>query len=267
MLNGQYNTQATGNPYQGATTNVGTNQFSGSNPYLQQMIDKSGGDITKQYNTNVAPSLAAQFSQGGAFGGSAMQSAVSDSQKQLADSLASNSNNYRFQDYTTQQGLQEDALNRSVQAQQTDLARNSALSQQGFENQLAANNQNASNILNASTGINGANALQAQFLGQYAGLAGQQQATQQQDLDQAYQDWYTQNYGYDQQRLNNVGQALNATSGNFQSSATTGPNPAYKAKTAGGALASAAGGAAAGSAFGPWGTAIGGVLGAGSYYL
>jgi hypothetical protein len=75
------------------------------------------------------------------------------------------------------------------------------------------------------------------------------------------------NYGYDQQRLANFGNALNSTSGQFASTATTGANPAYKPKTAGGALASAGAGAAAGASFGPWGAAIGGVVGAASYYL
>lgn len=107
---------------------MGKNAYSGSNPYLQQMIDKSNGDITNQFQ-KAQGNLATQFSTGGAFGGSAMQQAVTDQNKTLADGLANNDNQYRFQDYTTQQGLAESALNRSVQAQQTDLARNSALSQ------------------------------------------------------------------------------------------------------------------------------------------
>jgi len=88
-----------------------------------------------------------------------MQQAVNDQKRTLADALANNENQYRFQDYTTQQGLAESALNRSVQAQQTDLARNSALYQQQFQNQLSAAGQNAQNILGASSQINGTDAL------------------------------------------------------------------------------------------------------------
>jgi hypothetical protein len=58
-----------------------------------------------------------------------MQQAVNDQNRTLADALANSENQYRFQDYSTQQQLAEAALNRSVQAQQTDLARNSALAQ------------------------------------------------------------------------------------------------------------------------------------------
>jgi hypothetical protein len=57
-----------------------------------------------------------------------------------------------------------------VQAQQTDLARNSALSQQQFQNQLSAQGQNAQNMLGASQALTGASALQSQYNGQLAGI-------------------------------------------------------------------------------------------------
>lgn len=93
-------------------------------------------------------------------------------------------------------------------------------------------------------------ALQAQFNGQLAGLGQVQQDYNQGNIDQAYNDWYMRNYGYDQQRLANFGNALNSTSGQFQGTATTGLNPAYKPRTVGGAVASGASGAAAGGAIG-----------------
>jgi len=88
------------------------------------------------------------------------------------------------------------------------------------------------------------------------------------------------NYGYDQQRLANFGNALNSVAGQFQGTATSGTNPAYKPRTAGGAIASGASGAAAGSAIGSmmagaqagsagsyWGAGIGALAGLASYYL
>ncbi|WP_448098148.1 hypothetical protein [Luteibacter yeojuensis] len=88
-------------------------------------------------------------------------------------------------------------------------------------------------------------------------------------------------FGYDQQKLANYGNALNSIAGNFQSTATSGLNPAYKPRTAGGAVASGVGGAAAGASLGaaigggaatgstagPWGAAIGAAAGLASYYL
>lgn len=155
-----------------------------------------------------------------------------------------------------------------MQAQQTDLARNSALAQQGFQNQLSASQNNAGNILNASNALNGVNALRSQYNSQLTGLGQLQQDYSQGNINQAYNDWYQKNYGYGQQQISNYGNALNAVSGQFQGQATTGANPAYQPKTAGGALGAAAGGAAAGTAIMPgWGTAIGAAAGAAMYYL
>ncbi|MBB3226991.1 hypothetical protein FHW69_001592 [Luteibacter sp. Sphag1AF] len=175
-----------------------------------------------------------------------MQQAQDASQQTLAKSLSDNTSNLRYQDYNAQADRW----------------------QQGFQNQLAAAQQNAGTILNASNAITGTGALQNQYLNSYAGLGQLQQDYNQGNIDQAYNDWYQKNYGYDQQRLANYGNALNSTSGSFQSTATTGANPAYRPKTAGGALASAGAGAAAGSQIYPgWGTAIGAAAGALSYYL
>ncbi|MGN6479875.1 hypothetical protein [Luteibacter sp.] len=123
--------------------------------------------------------------------------------------------------------------------------------------------------------------MQAQYNSQLAGLGQVYQDWQQGGIDQAYNDWYQKNYGYDQQRLANFGNALNSTAGQFQGSATSGLNPAYKPRTVGGGVASGAagaaagasigsaigGGAAAGSTAGPWGALIGAGVGLASYYL
>jgi len=167
-----------------------------------------------------------------------------------------------------------------VQAQQTDLARNSALYQQQFQNQLSSAQQNAQNILGASGQLTGQQALQAQYNGQLAGLGQVQQDYTQGGIDQQYNDWYQRTYGYGQQQLANYGNALNSISGNFTGSATSGLNPAYKPRTVGGGVAAGVGGAAAGGAIGAaiaggasgsvvpgWGTAIGAAAGLASYYL
>jgi hypothetical protein len=280
LINGAQNVKASANPYLGMTTNVGTNAYSGSNPYLESMVNNSNRNITDSYNQNAVPALAAQFATGGAFGGSAMQQAAQSSQDTLAKNLAQSTDSLRYQDYTSQQQLAEAALNRSVAAQQTDLARNSALSQQDWQNQLSAAQQNSANVINGSTGLNAANAIQSQYNQQLNQFGQVQQDYAQGNIDQAYNDWYQQNYGYDQQRLANFGNALNSTAGQFAGSATSGLNPAYKPRTVGGAVASGAGGAAAGGALGAaiaggsagsvapgWGTAIGAGIGLASYYL
>jgi hypothetical protein len=118
-------------------------------------------------------------------------------------------------------------------------------------------------------------ALQAQYNSQLANMGQVYQDKAQGDIDQQYNDWYQKNYGYDQQRLANQGNALNSSAGSFAGSATSGLNPAYKPRTTGGAVAAGAGGALAGAAAGasmgsvggPWGAAIGAGVGLASYYL
>lgn len=130
-------------------------------------------------------------------------------------------------------------------------------------------------MLGASSALNGVNSLQAQWNGQLANLGQVQQDKAQGDIDQAYNDWYMQNYGYDQQKTNNYGNALNAVAGNFTGSSVTGANPAYKPRTTGGGIAAVGSGALSGAAMGSvipgFGTAagavVGGAMGAAGYYL
>jgi hypothetical protein len=167
-----------------------------------------------------------------------------------------------------------------VQAQQTDLARNSALDQQYFQNGLQSAGQSVQNFLGASNALNGQQALQSQWNSQLGQLGQAQQDYAQGNIDQQYNDWYQRTYGYGQQQLANYGNALNSISGNFTGSATSGLNPAYKPRTVGGGVAAGVGGAAAGGAIGAaiaggasgsvvpgWGTAIGAAAGLASYYL
>lgn len=76
VIGGQFNVSPSANPWMGATTQVGSNPYMGQNPQLQSMINQANTNLTNAYNTSVAPQLAAQFAQGGAFGGSAYNQQV-----------------------------------------------------------------------------------------------------------------------------------------------------------------------------------------------
>lgn len=108
----------------GGRTQVGTNRFLGENPYLDNMIAASSRDVTEAFTDAKVPALLSQFQSGGAFGGTAMANALASEQDTLAQNLGELSNQYRFQDYQTQQALEEAGLDRSVNAQLADLARN-----------------------------------------------------------------------------------------------------------------------------------------------
>jgi hypothetical protein len=57
---------------QGLSTPYQWNPYT-TNQYSDQQVKQLEGDITDQYRNGVAPSLMAQFNEGGAFGGSAHQ--------------------------------------------------------------------------------------------------------------------------------------------------------------------------------------------------
>lgn len=86
-----------------------TQQTPGQNPYLDQVVNKSMGDITRNYNEAIAPETNANFARAGAFGGSAWQQANERNQRGLGEALGNTANQMRYQDYG-------DTQNRQMQA-------------------------------------------------------------------------------------------------------------------------------------------------------
>lgn len=144
-MGGKYYERNTGrNPYEGAFVTPDKNPYAGSNPYLDQMIAKAQGDVTNQYRTGTAATLNGTAAMANAFGGSGHQEATAQNERNLADSLSNISNQMRFQDYTTQQGLAESSINRAAANDQMNLQRNSQLAadqmkmnEQSFQNERA----------------------------------------------------------------------------------------------------------------------------------
>lgn len=280
----------------GGRTQVGSNRFLGENPYLDQMIAASSRDVTDAFKNTEIPGLLSQFQSGGAFGGTAMQNAMSQSQNTLAQNLGELSNQFRFQDYQTQQAMEEAGLDRSVNAQLADLARNAqsrdaaqarqlqgqiaaaqlydqglgrsaslygqdlsrnaSLGESALDRGLAAWGQYQGNQLSALGMVPGLN--QAQYLG--ASMLGTQ-GQQQQALQQA---WLDANYGqfmdarnWDVARFNPLLQSLASLQGGTVTNTSPYQGPSAAAGAAGGALS----GAGVGAKFGPVGAGIGAVAG------
>jgi hypothetical protein len=153
----------------GGTVSAGTNKFAGSNPYLGQMIADSSRDVTDAFSNTQVPQLLAQFQTGGAFGGTAMQNAMSSEQNTLAQNLADLSNQYRFQDYQTQQQMDEARLQRQAQLSDSAANRNmqasiaaAQLYDQGMARSAGLYSDDANRALSASLS-------QAQLYGQDLG--------------------------------------------------------------------------------------------------
>lgn len=224
-MQGQYFGPATGNPY------------AGSNPYLDQAIQKTEGDIARNYAAGTGAQTMAQFRNAGAFGGSAMAETQANQNRVLGDTLANASNQARMQDYSNQQQLAESFAQRNDQ--QYNAERQRQIQAMMFAPQLANTDyQNYQALL---------------------GVGDIQRDDQQSQLNDAYQRWLNQvNAPY--QQLETLASGITGATGGGMARSQTSPNPYQKSNTAS-ALGGLASGAAAGSMFGPWGAAIGGGLG------
>jgi len=198
---------ATSNPYgysasvgsAAPASNGGTNQYAGSNPYLQQNIDAAMGDITRNYNDAVAPGLTTQMVNSGSFGNTGAQASTQNAMNDLTKNLSNTASGMRMQDYTSQQGLAENQINRNMQTSQfnTGMA-DSALGRNQQNNQFnssmgndyaSRNDQMKNNMLNlAPTYGNQAYTDASQLM-----KVGQQwQDNSQQGLDAQYQSYLDQ---------------------------------------------------------------------------
>lgn len=87
-----------------------------NNPYLQNVINSTNTDITRQFQNSTMPQTDASFARQGAFGGSAWQQANAENNRQMAGELAKNTSNLRYQDYMGQQGFAESQAQRNQAA-------------------------------------------------------------------------------------------------------------------------------------------------------
>jgi len=171
---------ATDNPY-GYASNGGTNQYAGANPYLQQNIDAAMGDITRNYNDAIAPGLSTQMVSSGSFGNTGNQAATQNSLNDLTKNLGNTASGMRMQDYTAQQGLAENQINRNMQNSQF----NAGLGQ----DYASRNDQLRSQMLGLAPGYENEAMNVANNFGQQANMY---QDNYQQQLDAAYQNWTDQ---------------------------------------------------------------------------
>ncbi len=195
VLGGQYD-----NPYRDQA-----NPYAGENPYLGNMIESANRDITKNYTDSTLPTQLAQFNAGGAYGGSAMQQALSAGQQNLAQQLSDTNFQYRNADYDRQAQLAESGLNRnSALFNQDQQLRQSAMS---FLPSLQQMGQSDANQLLRNGSL--------------------QQALQQQAINDD-RDQFNEWRGWDSKQLGLLSSALGSIKGNASTESVTGDNPNYK---------------------------------------
>lgn len=240
MMGGQIGVGDVADP---GTLTPGSNPYMGQdNPYLNQAINSAMGDVSSRINS--------QFNNT-AFGGTAHQQTL---QRGLGDVA----NQMRMQDYTQQQGLQENALNRGMQSGQFNISNQMNTNQfnAGLQGQNIGRQQSMMNFAPTLAANDYADA-QAMM-----GLGSQLQGYNQQIADANYQEFLRQQ-NYPAQQLSYMQAGLNPAASAFRNSTTTGPD--QQSSGMANAFGGAALGYAAGNALGfenPWwGAMAGGILG------
>lgn len=83
----------------------GGNPFLGQNPYLQQNIDATLGDMARNYNLAVKPNTESAMVRSGSFGNSGLQQMQGEQQRNLAQTMGNTAGAMRMQDYGQQQQM------------------------------------------------------------------------------------------------------------------------------------------------------------------
>jgi hypothetical protein len=160
------------------------NPYAGQNPYLESVIGNTLGDVTKQFNTTVAPNMATTAMKSGSFGNSGFQEAEQNQRDALAKQLGNISSGMRMQDYGMQQGLAESGLNRNANLYEQMFGR-----QQGAYDAERNRMMGALGMSPSIYGLGYAPAQQLQGIGSTMQQQGQNQLNAQYGQFQEAQNW------------------------------------------------------------------------------
>ena len=220
---------ATANP-QGQVT-PGQNQYAGmNNPYLQGQVDLAQGDLARNWNQVQMPAFDTAMSRSGSFGNSNVQSMASQGASDLQRNMGDISSRMRFQDYSQQQQLAENAVNRGMQASMF----NGQMGESFAGRNDAMSNSSQNRMLQAL-------GMAPQFaredyndIDRLVSAGGSFQNQNQTEMNDAYRR-FTEQRDHPQRQVDAFGRAL----GNVNPGSTTtnsGPNPSSLATGLGGAL-------------------------------
>lgn len=226
LSNGAYMGQSPGS---NANVQSARNAYAGQNSYLDQMIANNAEDMTTGFQNGTAAQNDALAAMGGAFGGTGWQQKQTADAGALAKQIGNMATQNRFQDYTTQQGLSEAAINRDTANDQWNLTQQ----QNAYGGDMAARLQGGqlagSLAQDDWAGINAARQM---------GL--DQNAYQQTLLDKQSQNW-SQQMAYPYQQLSGMAELLSRASGYGSSSVTSNPYQTSNLATGAGLLGMGAG--------------------------
>ena len=151
----------------------GSNPYLGqNNPYLQQNIDATLGDVSRNYQLATAPQMASQNVASGSFGNSGLQQIQNEQQRNLAQTMGNTAANMRMQDYGNQQQMYQwdQGFNRNLY---NDANAQNQQNLQNYMGLLSTGNQfNQQDVTNAGNIQNTPMNYYSQFNQQAQGLGG-----------------------------------------------------------------------------------------------
>lgn len=112
-----------------------------NNPYTQAMVQNANNELTRAYNSNIAP----KFASGSSFGSSGLGFAEVNALNDLQKNLANQTNSLLYQDYNQAANLAEQYAGRSDAANQ--FGANASLQGAGILGSLGANDANQLNTV------------------------------------------------------------------------------------------------------------------------
>ena len=110
---------------------LGGDYLNQGNPYLTSVIDKTMGDVTRNYNNVIRPQQDALMARSGSFGNSGVQSTINDQVQGLAGQLGGIGSNMRYQDYNKERNRMQGAVGMAPQIAGQDYIDANALGQAG----------------------------------------------------------------------------------------------------------------------------------------
>jgi hypothetical protein len=211
------------------------NPYAGSNPYLTQQIDAAQGDVVRNWNNVQKPQWDTSMQRSGSFGNSGIAQANQMAQSDMQRNLGQISSGMRFQDYTQQQQLGENAANRALQAGQF----NATMGENYAGRQDSMYNQGQGRALSA-LGMAPSFAQQDyNDIGQLQQAGAAYQGQNQKLLDSGYQQ-FLDSRNYPAQQLDIFGNALTRAVGNQGTQTSTQPGTSTGASVVGGLLTGSA---------------------------
>lgn len=215
----------------GLNSNVSSarNPYAGSNTYLDSMIANNAGNMANAFATGTAAQNDAMAARAGAFGGSAWQQKQQQDAAALAQQVGQMATQNRFQDYTTQQGLAESAINRDTANAQYNTGMQQNAYQQSMGNMLQGGQLAGSLSQDDYASLN---------LGRT--LGNDQSAHEQKLLDSAQGEWAKQ-MAFPYQQLQGASNLLSQFSGYGTSNVNYSPYQSSTAANVAGLLGMGAG--------------------------